>query len=144
MSHTLNTNVRTKPQRAGALVRAPSFKLQAPSFKLDSRSSLGYYRTNGEVQHRSRFVGRIHITNRRHAHLVRSSMRAARSTLESRPIKDLCQAVALQGIGIQARLPVSRLKQQASSYKPQVSSVRITDLSPKLQASSLKPQATSS
>ena len=31
----------------------------------------------------------------------------------------------------------------ASSYKPQAASVSITDLSPKLQASSLKPQATS-
>ena len=137
MSHTLNTN----GIESSDSIQATSNKHQASG--LDSRSSLGYYRTNGEVQHRSRFVGRIHITNRRHAHLVRSSMRAARKYPGVRPIKDLCQAVALQGIGIQARLPVSRLKQQASSYKPQASSVRITDLSPKLQASSLKPQATS-
>ena len=51
---------------------------QQASNKLDRSSELGYHRTNGEVQHRSRLVGRIHITNRRHAHLVRSSMRAAR------------------------------------------------------------------
>ena len=51
---------------------------QLASNNLDSRSSLGYHRTNGKVQQRSRFVGPSHITNRRHAHLVRSSMRAAR------------------------------------------------------------------
>ena len=122
MSHTLNTNVRTKPQRAGALVRAPSFKLQAPSFKLDSRSSLGYHRINGKVQQRSRFVGPSHITNRRHAHLVRSSMRAARKYPGVRPIKDLCQAVALQGIGMKIRTGSGRFKLQASSFKRQASS----------------------
>ena len=51
---------------------------QLASNKLDSRSSLGYHRTNGKVQQRSRFVGPSHITNKRHAHLVRSSTRAAR------------------------------------------------------------------
>ena len=51
---------------------------QLASNKLDRSSKLGYHRTNGKVQQRSRFVGPSHITNRRHAHLVRSSMRAAR------------------------------------------------------------------
>ena len=72
---------------------------QQASSKLDRSSGLGYHRTNGKVQQRSRFVGPSHITNRRHAHLVRSSMRAARSTLESKPIKDLMKAGRLQGIG---------------------------------------------
>ena len=54
-----------------------AFKQQASS-KLDRSSGLGYHRTNGKVQQRSRFVGPSHITNRRHAHLVRSSTRAAR------------------------------------------------------------------
>ena len=100
MSRTRNTNVRTEPQDPAALVRAPSSKLQAcevTSFKLDRSSSLGYHRINGKVQQRSRFVGPSHITNRRHAHLVRSSTRAARSTLESKPIKDLMKAVASPG-----------------------------------------------
>ena len=83
---------------------------QLASNKLDSRSSLGYHRTNGKVQQRSRFVGPSHITNRRHAHLVRSSMRAARKYPGVRPIKDLCQAVALQGIGTP-----SQKNQQATS-----------------------------
>ena len=73
-----------------------AFKQQA-SNKLDRSSGLGYHRTNGKVQQRSRFVGPSHITNRRHAHLVRSSTRAARSTLESKPIKDLMKAVASPG-----------------------------------------------
>ena len=70
---------------------------QLASNKLDRSSKLGYHRTNGKVQQRSRFVGLSHITNRRHAHLVRSSTRAARSTLESKPIKDLMKAVASPG-----------------------------------------------
>ena len=107
-----NTKVPAKPQDPAALAQAPrtvepedlhasntqAFAQQA-SNKLDKASGLGYHRTNGKVQQRSRFVGPSHITNRRHAHLVRSSMRAARSTLESKPIKDLMKAGRLQGIG---------------------------------------------
>ena len=59
---------------------------QLASNKLDSRSSLGYHRTNGKVQQRSRFVGPTHITNARNVHIVHSSKRAARRTLESKPI----------------------------------------------------------
>ena len=74
MSRTRNT----EPWASG-----PWFKLQASSTKLDNSSRLGYCRTNGKVQHRSRFVGPTHITNTRNAHLVRSPMRTARSTLGS-------------------------------------------------------------
>ena len=45
---------------------------------LDNILIMGYDGINGEVQQRSRFVGRIHITNARNAHFVRSSKRAAR------------------------------------------------------------------
>ena len=94
----------TKPaiyphHQAWAAAHGYRTKVQAPSNKLDRGSGLGYHRINGKVQQRSRFVGPSHITNRRHAHLVRSSTRAARSTLESKPIKDLMKAVASPGVG---------------------------------------------
>ena len=150
MSHIPNTNLINKIHEAWA--RANGYRPQAASIKraggpagikhqaskekLDKSSGLGYCRTNGEVQQRSRFVGPSHITNRRHAHLVRSSTRAARSTLEAKPIKDLMKAVASPGDRDQSR------KLQApslESFKPQAASPK-----PKQQASSSKPQATSS
>ena len=97
---------------------------QLASNKLDSRSSLGYHRTNGKVQQRSRFVGPTHITNARNVHIVHSSKRAARKYPGVRPIKDLCQAVALQGIGMKTRTGSGRFKLQASSFKRQASSVK--------------------
>ena len=127
MSHTRNTEQLS-------LLSCPSSlrgkKPQASSTKLDKSSGLGYHRINGKVQQRSRFVGPSHITNRRHAHLVRSSMRAARSTLESKPIKDLMKAGRLQGIGTRDQQPQApslkhqanqdkKRKHQAPSYKPQ-------------------------
>ena len=51
---------------------------QQASNKLDRSSGLGYHRINGEVEHLERSVARTHITNRRNAHFVRSSTRAAR------------------------------------------------------------------
>jgi hypothetical protein len=99
-------------------------KRQAASVKLDKSSNLRYYRINGKVQQRSRFVGPSHITNRRHAHLVRSSMRAARSTLGSARQPTVVVACADPGD--------RDLKHQASSTK----------LS-KIQAASSKPQAAS-
>ena len=83
---------------------------QLASNKLDRSSKLGYHRTNGKVQQRSRFVGPTHITNARNVHIVHSSKRAARKYPGVRPIKDLCQAVALQGIGTP-----SQKNQQATS-----------------------------
>ena len=83
---------------------------QLASNKLDRSSGLGYHRTNGKVQQRSRFVGPTHITNARNVHIVHSSKRAARKYPGVRPIKDLCQAVALQGIGTP-----SQKTQQATS-----------------------------
>ena len=56
---------------------------QLASNKLDRSSGLGYHRTNGKVEHLERSVARSHITNTRNAHNVRSSKRAARSTLGS-------------------------------------------------------------
>ena len=100
MSHTRNTE---------PWVRDPWFKSQASSCKLDRSSGLGYSRINGEVQHLSRFVGPSHITNRRHAHLVRSSMRAARSTLGSARQPTVVVACADPGD--------RDLKNQASSAK---------------------------
>ncbi len=140
MSHTRNIKTvnwitnknspRYKPQ-APSLKRAggpAGIKHQASKKKLDKSSGLGYCRINGKVQQRSRFVGPSHITNRRNAHLVRSSMRAARSILESKPIKDLMKAVAspgdrdhgpgAPGLKHQANRRTSR-KPQAPSYKPQ-------------------------
>ena len=83
---------------------------QLASNKLDRSSGLGYHRTNGKVEHLERSVARSHITNTRNAHFVRSSKRAARKYPGVRPIKDLCQAVALQGIGTP-----SQKNQQATS-----------------------------
>ena len=112
MSHTRNTKPAIYPHheawarangyrpQAASIKRAggpAGIKHQASKEKLDKSSGLGYHRINGKVQQRSRFVGPSHITNRRHAHLVRSSTRAARSTLESKPIKDLMKAVASPG-----------------------------------------------
>jgi len=144
MSHTPNTKLihelheawaranGYRPQ-AASIKRAggpAGIKHQASKEKLDKSSGLGYCRTNGKVQQRSRFVGPSHITNRRHAHLVRSSTRAARSTLESKPIKDLMKAGRLQGIGTRDQQPQApslkhqanqdkKRKHQAPSYKPQ-------------------------
>ena len=140
MSHTRNIKTvnwitnknspRYKPQ-APSLKRAggpAGIKHQASKKKLDKSSGLGYCRINGKVQQRSRFVGPSHITNRRNAHLVRSSMRAARSILESKPIKDLMKAVAspgdrdhgpgAPGLKHQANRRTGR-KHQAPSSKPQ-------------------------
>ena len=78
MSHTRNTRLIHQIHEAWAVKNGYRPKLQAPSFKLDRSSGLGYSRINGKVQQRSRFVGPSHITNKRHAHLVRSSTRAAR------------------------------------------------------------------
>ena len=89
---------------------------------LDNILIMGYDGINGEVQQRSRFVGPSHITNRRHAHLVRSSTRAARSTLESKPIKDLMKAVASPG---------------DRDQEPQASSAKLREP----RTTSLKPQA---
>ena len=135
-------------------------KHQASSFKLDKSSNLRYYGTNGEVQQRSRFVGPSHITNTRNAHFVRSSMRAARSTLGSarqptvvvacadpgdRDLKNQASSAKLREpwSGEQAsspKLQAPSAKLQAPSsvrYKPQASS-------PKHRDSSFKPEATSS
>jgi len=143
MSHTRNTNVWTEPQDPAALVRAPSTKIyklheawatlhgyrtkvQAPSNKLDRSSGLGYHRTNGKVQQRSRFVGPSHITNARNVRLAHSSMRAARSTLESKPIKDLMKAVASPGDRDQSpKLQATSNKLQAASNKRQASSHKL-------------------
>ena len=142
MSHTRNiktVNWITNKNSPRYKPQAPSFKRaggpagikhQASKKKLDKSSGLGYCRINGKVQQRSRFVGPSHITNRRHAHLVRSSTRAARSTLESKPIKDLMKAGRLQGIGTRDQQPQApslkhqanqdkKRKHQAPSYKPQ-------------------------
>ena len=94
MSRTQNTNSKLITELHEAWATANGYRPQAPSFKraggpagikhqaskkkLDRSSGLGYCRINGEVQHLERFVGPSHITNRRNAHLVRSSMRAAR------------------------------------------------------------------
>ena len=110
MSHIRNTN-RIES----------SDSIQATSIKLDRSSSMGYYRTNGEVQHRSRFVGRIHITNRRHAHLVRSSMRAARK-YPGLPV-DSNVLMVMERPG-DRETPVTCFKPQAASLKPQVSSFK--------------------
>jgi len=147
MSHTPNTSLINQIHEAWA--RAHGYRAQAPSLKraggpagikhqaskkkLDKSSGLGYCRINGEVQHLERFVGPSHITNRRNAHLVRSSMRAARSILESKPIKDLMKAVASPGDrdhgpgtpGAKPQAtkhqanPDKKRKPQAPSYKPQ-------------------------
>ena len=121
MLHTPNTKIN-KIHEAWATLHGYRTKAQASSAKLDRSSGLGYHRINGKVQQRSRFVGPSHITNRRHAHLVRSSTRAARSTLESKPIKDLLKAVASPGDrdnGYRDKLqaPSTRPKRQASSLK---------------------------
>ncbi len=84
MSRTRNTKPTIfKYHEEWAVKNGYRPKVQAPSFKLDKSSSLGYHRTNGKVRHRSRFVGPTQITNTRNAHLVRSPMRTARSTLGS-------------------------------------------------------------
>ena len=124
-----NTKIN-KIHEAWATLHGYRGKVQAPSFKLDRSSGLGYHRINGKVQQRSRFVGPSHITNRRHAHLVRSSTRAARSTLESKPIKDLMKAVASPGDRDQ--------EPQATSSKPQAREPQAPSLK---QATSLKLQA---
>ena len=119
-----NTKIN-KIHEAWATLHGYRGKVQAPSFKLDRSSGLGYSRINGKVQQRSRFVGPSHITNRRHAHLVRSSTRAARSTLESKPIKDLMKAVASPGDRDNGyRLKGASCKQQAASRKPQATSAK--------------------
>jgi len=128
MSHTRNTKI-LELHEAWATLHGYRTKAQAPSNKLDRSSGLGYHRINGKVQQRSRFVGPSHITNRRHAHLVRSSTRAARSTLESKPIKDLMKAVASPG-DRDPQLQARSCKQQAASRKRQAPSTH-----------SLKPQA---
>ena len=117
MSHPPNTKIN-KIHEAWATLHGYRTKAQAPSNKLDKGPGLGYHRINGKVQQRSRFVGPSHITNRRHAHLVRSSTRAARSTLESKPIKDLMKAVASPG-DRDPQLQARSHKQQAPSNKLQ-------------------------
>ena len=112
MLHTLNT----EPRAPG-----PWFKSQAPSFKLDRSSGLGYHRTNGKVQQRSRFVGPSHITNRRHAHLVRSSMRAARK-YPGLPV-DSNVLMVMERPG-DRETPVTGFSQQATSLKLQAASFK--------------------
>ena len=119
MSHIQNTEQLSKLSCPSSL---RGKKRQATSVKLDKSSNLRYYRINGKVQQRSRFVGPSHITNRRNAHFVRSSMRAARSTLESKPIKDLMKAVASPG---------------DRDQEPQASSAKLREP----RTTSLKPQA---
>ena len=122
MLHILSTNAWAKPQDPAALVRAPSSKLQAcevTSFKLDRSSSLGYHRINGKVQHLERFVGPSHITNRRHAHLVRSSTRAARK-YPGLPV-DSNVIMVMERPGDRDPEPQApRGKVQASSFKPKL------------------------
>ena len=125
MSHTRNTEQLSKLSCPSSL---RGKKPQASSTKLDKSSGLGYHRINGKVQQRSRFVGPSHITNRRHAHLVRSSTRAARSTLESKPIKDLMKAVASPG-------------DRDNGYRKKATSCKQQAASRKRQAPSFKPQA---
>ena len=126
MSHTPNT----EPGAGG-----PWFKPQASSTKLDKSSGLGYHRINGKVQQRSRFVGPSHITNRRHAHLVRSSTRAARQDpglpvdsnvimVMERPGDRDTQPENLHAENTnrfgKAQAPSSKLKSQAPSSKPKL------------------------
>jgi len=138
MSHILNTEQLS-------LLSCPSSlrgkKHQASSTKLDKSSGLGYCRINGKVQQRSRFVGPSHITNRRHAHLVRSSTRAARSTLESKPIKDLMKAGRLQGIGTMDQEPQVPSLKLRSSFVESTKHQAHQGTSCKLQAPSSKLQA---
>ena len=138
MSHTRNTNVWAKPQDPAALDQAPSTeiyklheawatlhgyrtKAQASSAKLDKSSGLGYHRINGEVEHLERSVARTHITNRRNAHFVRSSMRAAR--------QDPGLPVDSNVLMVMERPGDRDPEQQATSHKHE------------MQAPSFKPQA---
>ena len=87
-SNTKNTKPTIYPAHEEWRKTYPSFiergtSEQLASNKLDRSSGLGYHRTNGKVEHLERSVARSHITNTRNAHNVRSSKRAARSTLGS-------------------------------------------------------------
>ena len=136
MSHPPNTSLINKIHEAWA--RANGYRPQAASIKraggpagikhqaskekLDKSSGLGYCRTNGKVQQRSRFVGPSHITNARNAHLVRSSKRAARQ-YPGLPV-DSNVIMVMERPGDRDSSPVTCFKPQAASIKPQVSSFK--------------------
>ena len=155
MSHTRNTRIPknahknffwptipTRHELHEAWATANGYRPQAPSIKraggpagikhqaskekLDKSSGLGYCRTNGKVQQRSRFVGPSHITNARNAHFVRSSKRAARQYPGLPVDSNVIMVMERPGDRDQQpqapslkQTPDKRRKHQAPSYKPQ-------------------------
>jgi len=121
-----NTKIN-KLHEAWATLHGYRTKAQASSAKLDRSSSLGYSRINGEVEHLERSVARTHITNRRNAHFVRSSTRAARQDPGLPVDSNVLMVMERPGDRDPEQQAASR-KRQAPSAKHQASSVKLKNI----------------